>query len=297
MHDNKDLWGSRLLINEPPMQFLPELAVVLGGPNEALILQQIQYWTTINAQRGDDRHFREGSWWCWNTLGNWSEHFRWISESTVRRLLKKLRDMGVLVAKKFEQADGDMTLWYRVDYQKLVELQGDSEADPPSAQNEQMASAQNEQMNITERSKETEIFERTSDAPEGTREGDDEPNAPGEPPDYEEARKNLPDTAGREELDPMQRFDAMQFQVEWRRATGYPWRANPDRLIHVLKYWKAAEIRLALEAMAKKNAGWNYFRACLEGMARRAESSEGYDHNAVTDDDIDDFWANFNGGQ
>lgn len=36
--------SSSLLINEAPLQVLPSLAVALKNINEAIMLQQIQYW-------------------------------------------------------------------------------------------------------------------------------------------------------------------------------------------------------------------------------------------------------------
>lgn len=36
---------SRLLINEPPLIVLPNLAILIGL-NEAIVLQQVHYWAT-----------------------------------------------------------------------------------------------------------------------------------------------------------------------------------------------------------------------------------------------------------
>ena len=100
---------SQLLIHEPPLQVLPSLAVALGLP-EAIILQQIHYWsarstTVIN-----------GHSWVYNTVAQWREQFPFWSDDTISRALKSLRERGVVVAERLSQNPFDKTLFYRIDY-------------------------------------------------------------------------------------------------------------------------------------------------------------------------------------
>ena len=54
---------SNLLIEEPPLQVLPSLALAVGL-NEAIILQQMHYWLKIKQQASDKYadSFRDGRW-------------------------------------------------------------------------------------------------------------------------------------------------------------------------------------------------------------------------------------------
>ena len=52
------------LINEPPLVLLPSLATAIGL-NEALMLQQIQYWLSRSDKEIDGRY------WIYNTYEAW----------------------------------------------------------------------------------------------------------------------------------------------------------------------------------------------------------------------------------
>ena len=109
--------ASRLLINESPLQVLPSLAMAIGL-NEAIILQQIHYWVS-----GGKSHERDGHLWIYNSLPQWGENFPWWSESTIKRALHNLREKGLLIVANFNKAGFDKTLWYRIDYEALAEIE------------------------------------------------------------------------------------------------------------------------------------------------------------------------------
>ncbi|MBB5148626.1 DnaD domain-containing protein [Ureibacillus thermosphaericus] len=112
-----------LLINEPPLQVLPSLAVKIGL-NEAIVLQQAHYWL------GKTTHEFEGYKWFYKTYEDWQTEFPFWSLATVRRVINSLEKQGYLISTdKYNALKIDKTKWYRIDYQKLV--------NSPSAQNEQ----------------------------------------------------------------------------------------------------------------------------------------------------------------
>lgn len=112
---------SRLLIDESPMTFQPSLAALLGSVDEAIILQQIQYWLKTS------KNIHDGYTWVYNTYGDWNKQFPWIkSVTTLKRHFKNLEDTGVLVVGRYNKANFDKTKWYRIDYEKLDELNGQS---------------------------------------------------------------------------------------------------------------------------------------------------------------------------
>lgn len=106
---------SALLINEPPLQVLPSLAVAIGL-NEAIVLQQIHYWT-LRLRPAED-----GEVWVYNSAPQWREQFPFWSEDTILRTLKSLRSIGVLVAERRAKNSFDKTFYYRIDRQVLDSL-------------------------------------------------------------------------------------------------------------------------------------------------------------------------------
>ena len=72
-----------LLIQEPPLQVLPSLAVKLGV-NDAIILQQIHYWLLRSNFEFDQKK------WVYNSLKDWQKQFPFFSEDTIFRALKRL---------------------------------------------------------------------------------------------------------------------------------------------------------------------------------------------------------------
>ena len=113
--------SSPLLIDEPPLQVLPSLAVAIGL-NEALILQQVHYWIGLKKRFPDKNKdtFVHGQWWVYNSVPQWNEQFPFWGDNTIRRALASLRDSGLLIAEQLNTGDPrDKTLWYRIDYAKL----------------------------------------------------------------------------------------------------------------------------------------------------------------------------------
>jgi hypothetical protein len=103
---------SNLLINEYPLIVLPSLAVKYGL-NEAIVIQQIQYWSRKLDVSED------GFSWVYNTIPEWKKQFPFWSERTIFSILKSLREVGVLIAEKRSKSPWDHTLYYRLNYEIL----------------------------------------------------------------------------------------------------------------------------------------------------------------------------------
>jgi hypothetical protein len=103
---------TKLLIDEPPLQVLPSLAVEIGLC-EAIIIQQIHYWL----QR--TRPLDDGYCWVYNTVKEWQKQFPFWSINTINRHLQTLRESGVLLAEQKSPNSFDKTLYYRINYEKL----------------------------------------------------------------------------------------------------------------------------------------------------------------------------------
>lgn len=103
---------SKLLIDEPPLQVLPSLAVRVGLC-EAIIVQQIHYWLQRTKPLDD------GYCWVYNTVKDWQKQFPFWHGNTIFRHLQSLRESGVLIAEQKSTNAFDKTLYYRIDYDKL----------------------------------------------------------------------------------------------------------------------------------------------------------------------------------
>ena len=106
---------SKLITNEKPIVVLPSLAKLLGI-NEAIILQQIHYWL----ERSNNIH--DGYRWVYNSIKDWNEQFKWLSEPTLKRKFKSLEDQGLLITGNYNKKKFDKTKWYRIDYNLLNEM-------------------------------------------------------------------------------------------------------------------------------------------------------------------------------
>lgn len=103
---------SQLLIQEPPLQVLPSLAVQIGL-NEAIVVQQVHYWLLRATIYHDSRK------WVYKTIKEWQEEFPFWSEDTILRTLKKLKESGILIAKQMGKNKFDKTLFYTIEYSNI----------------------------------------------------------------------------------------------------------------------------------------------------------------------------------
>lgn len=92
------------------------LAVILGV-SESIILQQMSYWLEKST------HIIEERPWIFNSYSNWQRQLPFFCESTIRRLIKKLEDMGIILSANFNKCKMDKTKWYSIDYDVLNKLQ------------------------------------------------------------------------------------------------------------------------------------------------------------------------------
>lgn len=112
-----------LLLNERPLVVLPSLAEALGSVDEAIILQQLNYWL----QKSTKVH--DGKRWVYNTLDAWMAQFPWIkSKTTLKKHLNRLAKLGLVLKGNYNKAGFDRTAWYSIDYQQLELFTAEFEA-------------------------------------------------------------------------------------------------------------------------------------------------------------------------
>lgn len=101
-----------VLIDEYPLVVLPTLACQYGL-NEAIVIQQIHYWTQKNKPMSD------GFVWVYNSIPEWKRQFPFWSERTIFSILKNLKNLGLVIAERKSDNPYDQTLYYRLDHEKF----------------------------------------------------------------------------------------------------------------------------------------------------------------------------------
>lgn len=167
-----------LLMTSRPIVINPDLAYSIGL-NEAIALQQINYWL----QETKSGMESDGVRWIYNTTEQWLEQFPFWSESTLKRTFTRLKTLGVLKIEQLNKSQRDMTNFYTINYEselldevKLTESKR-SKCAVPSGQNDTM-----EDVKVTHsiRSKRTAVIRSkcTDDLTENTTESITENKTP-----------------------------------------------------------------------------------------------------------------------
>ena len=98
-----------------------DLALVLGDLNEAIVLNQLNYWLGINKKAG--KSFIDDRYWVYNSYSDWkAKDFPYWSEKTIQRTFTRLENKGVVLSANYNKLAIDKTKWYTIDTEKLQEL-------------------------------------------------------------------------------------------------------------------------------------------------------------------------------
>ena len=101
--------------------FSPVLAKVIGL-NEAIILQKLNDLIELN--KNDGRYLKEGSIWTNQSVAALCEkYFPYMSLSTVKRAISKLKKLNLIKIKRFysEEAKNN-TNWYSLNYKAIESM-------------------------------------------------------------------------------------------------------------------------------------------------------------------------------
>ena len=98
-----------------------DLALVLGDLNEAIILNQLNYWLEINKKA--DKNFIDGKYWVYNSYAEWRENdFPYWSEKTIQRTFTRLENKGIVISANYNKMCIDKTKWYSIDFEVLEDM-------------------------------------------------------------------------------------------------------------------------------------------------------------------------------
>ena len=87
--------------------------------NESIMLGQINYWLQKSQ---DEKHYRDGHYWIWKTYDEWEEELPFWSKSTIRNIIRSLKNRKLIIIGNYNKMIVDKTSWYTIDYDALEEL-------------------------------------------------------------------------------------------------------------------------------------------------------------------------------
>lgn len=95
-----------------------ELGVALNSLDEAIVLNQLNYW--IERNKDANRNFRDGHYWIYNSYEAWrKQDFPVWSATKIKRIFTSLESKGIVLSANYNKLAIDKTKWYTIDYDKL----------------------------------------------------------------------------------------------------------------------------------------------------------------------------------
>lgn len=89
----------------------------IGGDREAIFLYKLLEWVEKN--EANERNYHDGCYWSYNSLRGMTRIFPW-SKRELETTINKLRDAGIIRAEKLSKDPQNMTLFYTVCRENLV---------------------------------------------------------------------------------------------------------------------------------------------------------------------------------
>jgi hypothetical protein len=100
------------------------------GVECAILIQGIQLGLSINQNKTSHNKF--GKVWMYNSVKDWHTTYPFMSESTIKRSLDKLRQLKIIEAKQLDSNPMNKTMWYTLNQSIISKLTN------PLVQNDQM---------------------------------------------------------------------------------------------------------------------------------------------------------------
>lgn len=80
------------------------------GMEAAILIQGIQLGLSINANKKTHNH--HGKVWMYNSIKDWHRTYPFMSESTIKRALGKLKELGIIKVMQLDSNPMNKTNWY-----------------------------------------------------------------------------------------------------------------------------------------------------------------------------------------
>lgn len=91
------------------------------GKSPALFLQQLHYWLTSESSVGVTY---KGKRWIYNSIKDWANNIKTISEATIKRSISYLRNKNIIFIESLNPNKAIRTNYYTINYERLNEIIG-----------------------------------------------------------------------------------------------------------------------------------------------------------------------------
>ena len=98
------------------------------GINEAILLNNFQYWVRLNKHNKSEQHFYHEKYWTYQTQEALHALFPYWALSTIQRTLKSMVEQGLIIAKQLKKSQHDRTTWYTLTDEMWQFFDGDNVA-------------------------------------------------------------------------------------------------------------------------------------------------------------------------
>lgn len=109
------------MINRNTLRVLDTTVAELFSSDAAILINRIDHWLSLGYGLQYDNQY----WWYSSYREIAKRELTWLSPSQVKRLIKRLKDAGVLIVRKLRSHLYVQTNHYRINYQRLQELISD----------------------------------------------------------------------------------------------------------------------------------------------------------------------------
>ena len=87
-----------------------EVAGKYNDPNIAVFIEYLYFWLDKNRKNG--RNYYDGQYWTYNTVATFRKVFPWLSESQIKRLIKKMKELEIIRTGEYNSSKYNKTKWY-----------------------------------------------------------------------------------------------------------------------------------------------------------------------------------------
>jgi|GEM_PF-1509868 len=124
--------------------FNPKIATS-HGVDAAIFIHNIAFWVIKN--KANKKNFINGYYWTYNSYDAFSEIFKFWSIPQLKRIIKKLKENGIIRVENHNQKKYDKTNWYTIIDNKILniyEIELEQTAQQPIVRNRTMDSAKSD---------------------------------------------------------------------------------------------------------------------------------------------------------
>lgn len=90
-------------------QFDTDIAAEFGV-DEAIVIAHLIFW--INKNQANEKHFYDGRYWTYSSIEGFRRIFPFWSVGQIHRILRSLKEQGVIVQGNYNETTYDRTAWY-----------------------------------------------------------------------------------------------------------------------------------------------------------------------------------------